>query len=269
MAERIITLTTDFGWSDGYVGAMKGVIASICPSAQVHDLAHEIPPQNIVAAALVLEAATGLFPPGTIHVAVIDPGVGSARPRLLAMTSRGIYVGPDNGVFSLVFRRDPPEVIISLENEKYFLPGPATTFDGRDVFAPVAAYCAAGVSPDEFGPAVDNPVALPWPEITVEDCELTGGVVGTDHFGNIIFSIRHEDIPHGVEDIRIRFRDLEFRKVENSYVSGSPKAADSEFRILFGSMGYLELALPGGSADECFRVTFGEPVRVSWSLTVT
>ncbi len=268
MAELIITLTTDFGWSDGFVGAMKGVIASILPEARIHDNAHDIPPQNITAAALALEASTALFPPQTIHVAVVDPGVGTARRRMLGITSHGFYIGPDNGIFELVFRRDLPDKLIALENEKYFLPGSSTTFDGRDVFAPVAAYLAAGVNPAEFGPEFDDPIALEWPDIVPGDREVTGGVIGTDRFGNIIFSIRGTDIPNGVEEVRICFRDLEFRKVEKSYVSGSQKAADSKFRMLFGSMGYLELALPGGSANESFRVSSGEPVRVSWSLTV-
>ncbi len=258
----IITLTTDFGGDDGYVGAVKGVILSICSPANIIDCAHQIDPQNIVQAAMALEAAALYYPPATIHLAVVDPGVGTNRRRLAALTERQIFVGPDNGVFGLVFRRESPQRIFSIENEKYLLTGRSTTFDGRDIFAPAAAHLANGLDPAELGPQIDNPVALPWPENTLDDQEITGAIVATDRFGNLITSIHRDEIDDNVPAFTVHVGNRKIPGPAVSYAEG-PSAAGG-YRALFGSAGYLEIALPGDSAATHILAGWGDVVSVVW-----
>ncbi len=147
----IITLTTDFGFRDTFAGVMKGVILSIAPAAQIVDLCHGIPPQDILAGALALEESAAFFPRGTIHVAVVDPGVGSDREAIAVETERAFYIGPDNGLFDLVVKKERLKRAVKLQNPRYRLPAVSATFHGRDIFAPAAAHLANGVALDEFG----------------------------------------------------------------------------------------------------------------------
>ena len=260
----IITLITDFGDADGYVGAVKGVIYSICPQARIVDVAHDVVPHDIIQAAMALEAAAGYFPPGTVHLAVVDPTVGTGRRRIVALLEKAYFVGPDNGIFGLVFRRRPPRRIISIENRKFMLSGRATTFDGRDVFAPAAAYLANGLDPAELGPQIDDPVPLDWPENVLTECEVTGAVVGADRFGNLITSISRSDIPEGIFSFTVRIKDREVPGPASSYYGDGVPTAGGGYRALFGSAGYLEVALPGFSAKERLSAERGEVVRVCW-----
>jgi len=263
----IITLTTDFGGADGYLGAVKGVILSICPEANIVDIAHDIPPHDIVQAAMTLEAAVGYFPPGTVHLAVVDPGVGTNRRRILAQMETTYLVGPDNGILGLLFRRQSPQRIICIENEKFMLAGPATTFDGRDVFAPAAAYVANGLDPAELGPDIEDPVALDWPNNTRAKDELSGAVVTVDRFGNLITSIHREEIPKGVSAFAVRIKDQRIIGPAISYYDEGEKSTGAGFKVLFGSNGYLEIARPGSSAAGELSVQRGEIVNVCWSGT--
>ena len=185
----IITLTTDFGDHDPYVGIMKGVILGLAPEARIVDLTHQIPPQNIDEAAFTLQSAQPYFPPGTVHLAVVDPGVGSARRPLLVSTGREIYVGPDNGLFSFALAF-PDAQAWALDRPEHWLPDVSRTFHGRDIFAPVAARAALGVPPPALGSPVSAPVVRP--PLRAEQLgngEITGHVIHVDRFGNLITNI--------------------------------------------------------------------------------
>ncbi len=185
----LVTLTTDFGTADGYVGTMKGVILGIAPDAQLVDISHEIAPQNVRQAAYVLYTAYPFFPSHTVHLVVVDPGVGGARRLIALRTSSGYFVGPDNGVFSYVMAREPVEALVELADPRYRLPWVSHTFHGRDVFAPAAAHLAAGVPITALGTSVRDPVIFPPPCLEVAPDGVTGAVLHADHFGNVITSI--------------------------------------------------------------------------------
>jgi S-adenosylmethionine hydrolase len=185
----IITLTTDFGLRDGYVGAMKGVILSIAADARIVDLTHDIEPQNIRQALFVLAQTTPYFPAGTIHVAVVDPGVGTDRRPLLVTTPRACYVGPDNGIFSAALSEEGAQAW-ELDRPAYWLPRLSRTFHGRDLFAPVAAHLARGIPPEQLGHPIADPVRLAWPQpVRHADGHLSGEIIYVDRFGNLISNI--------------------------------------------------------------------------------
>jgi len=260
----IITLTTDFGDADGYVGAVKGVILAICPQANIVDIAHHIAPHDIIQAAMALAAAAGYFPPGTVHAAVVDPTVGTDRRRIVALTEKAFFVGPDNGIFGLVFRDQAPARIFSVENMQFALKGTATTFDGRDVFAPVAAYLANGLDPAEIGPEIENPVPLAWPDNVIGADGILGAVVTTDRFGNLISSIHYRDLPEGCASFVVSIKDRRVPGPVVSYYQDAGQTAGEGYYALFGSSGYLEIACPGGSAEKQLSARRGDIVEVRW-----
>ncbi len=183
----IITLITDFGTSDTYVAQMKGVILGIAPEATIVDITHEVPPQNVLAGALALEAAYAAFPPGTIHVGVVDPGVGSARWAIAVETQRYRWVGPDNGLFTLALAREKPRRVVVLDNQRFHRTPVSPTFHGRDIFAPAAAHLARGATLTELGPTLDGkltPLHLPEPQDSGD--ALLIHVLTADCFGNLI-----------------------------------------------------------------------------------
>jgi S-adenosylmethionine hydrolase len=185
----LITLTTDFGVADSYVGTMKGVMLDIAPDARLVDISHEIAPQNVRQAAYVLYTAYPFFPSHTVHLVVVDPGVGSARRSIGLRTPRGFLIGPDNGVFSYVMASEPVEALVELADPHYHLSRVSHTFHGRDIFAPAAAHLAAGVPIMELGPPVRDPITLPLPRLEIAAGTITGEVLHTDHFGNVVTSI--------------------------------------------------------------------------------
>jgi S-adenosylmethionine hydrolase len=185
----IITLTTDFGVADGYVGTMKGVILGIVPDARLVDISHEITPQNVRQAAYVLYTAYPFFPLYTVHLAVVDPGVGGTRRPIALRTPVGYFVGPDNGILSYVMACEPVEALVELADPRYRLPHVSHTFHGRDVFAPAAAHLAAGIPIAALGPPVADPVTFPPPRLEVGPDGITGEVLHADRFGNVITSI--------------------------------------------------------------------------------
>lgn len=260
----IITLTTDFGLADGYVGAIKGVILSICAEARIVDVAHDLPPQNIAHAALVLETAVPFYPPGTVHLAVVDPGVGTSRRRLAALTQTAYFVGPDNGIFGLAFRRDPPQRIYAIENTAYLLPSAATTFDGRDVFAPAAAYLAGGLDPAELGPEITDPVALAWPENLRTPQGITGVVLCADRFGNLITSVHYADWPPSRPPFIVELGDQRIPGPAEAFYDDNIGGIADFCKAIFGSSGYLELVRPGGSAAALLCAGPGQLVTVRW-----
>lgn len=243
---RIITLTTDFGYRDPFVGIMKGVIHGINPAAAVVDLTHGVAPQDVTGGALALAAAVDFFPPGAIHVAVVDPGVGSRRPPLLVETDRACYVGPDNGLLSLAAGRQRLIRVVHLSNPDYHLRPTSTTFHGRDVFAPAAAHLSAGVPPEELGPTVESFEGLDVPEPQRRDGGgIDGQVIYIDGFGNLTSNIRREDLdgfdPAGTS-VRIRGRVI--RGLSANYAS----AGSGNYLALVNSWGRLEISRCAGDA---------------------
>jgi S-adenosyl-L-methionine hydrolase (adenosine-forming) len=256
----VLTVTTDFGHDSAYVAAMKGVILSINPAAVIVDISHAIGPQNIAEGAFVLGEATPWFPAGTIHVAVIDPGVGTERRIIYASVGGQQYVCPDNGLLSYVCREQPPEAVIEVTNRSLFLADVSNTFHGRDIMAPVVARLSLGLPPGELGPPVNDFKLFEWPRPEARDKTVIGRVLFADSFGNLITNIRREDLPGDVDPTRfaIEAAGRRFDGIARTYAEfppGTPAA-------LFGSSGYLELAIVEGSAAAQLQLAVGERVHV-------
>jgi S-adenosylmethionine hydrolase len=257
---HIITLLTDFGNQDPYVGAMKGVILSLNPEAVLVDLTHEVPPQDTIAGAFLLSEATPYFPPGSIHVAVVDPGVGTPRRALAAWAREQFWVGPDNGLFHLVFHKSPVLDLVSLENSEYFRGSVSRTFQGRDIFAPVAAHLSLGTPLQALGPFVTDPLALPWPEPSITPEAVRGEIVYVDGFGNLISNIRGSDLMAWLAEKShvIILGSLTVKGLSSTYGD----AAVGEFLALVGSHGYLEIACAGGNAARRLGMGKGRSLAV-------
>src|ERR1044071_3028033 len=205
----LITLTTDFGHTDPFVGIMKGVIAGLNPSVRVIDITHGIPPQDLMAGALVLRHSVAYFPPGSVHVVVVDPGVGTTRRPLLVQCADFFLIGPDNGVLRLALEANEPVSIVELSNLEYHLHPTSSTFHGRDIFAPVAAHLSRAVDPAKFGPQVHDFVRLGWPPIVKTSESIAGQVVYIDGFGNLFTTIREADLAqYGKEKLAVTIRDV-------------------------------------------------------------
>jgi S-adenosylmethionine hydrolase len=256
-----ITLTTDFGGGP-YVAAMKGVIYSIAPDAHVVDITHAIRPQDIRAGALVLEQSTPWFPAGSIHVAVIDPGVGSERKVVYAEIAGQQYVAPDNGLLSRLAARQKPSRIIAVEEPEFWLPQVSATFHGRDIMAPVAARLSRGLAPERLGRPLDNLISLTWPEVVILPRSIRGSVESIDSFGNLITDITEAmlaDVPRD-EAVRITCDEHETLGIFRTY-SDQPPAT---LVALVGSGGRLELAIVDENAAAMLGVRTGTAVTVSW-----
>jgi len=258
----LVTLTTDFGSRDPFVGIMKGVILGICPGAQLVDITHEVAPHDILEAALALESSVRFFPESTVHLAVVDPGVGSAR-RALAVRTRGQYfVGPDNGIFTSALALDG-WVAVSLEAPAYRLPVVSSTFHGRDIFAPAAAHLAAGVALERLGRPVADPVRLPWPGCWKLGQQLVGEVIGSDRFGNLVTSIGGDDI-RALGPSSLVLVVLANRAV-GSIVSCYEEGLEGRASAIIGSTGRLEIFVRNGSARALLDLGRGAPVRLAAS----
>ena len=256
----IITLTTDFGYADPFVGIMKGAILCITPNLQIVDLNHGIPPQDIRAAALTLAASVDYFPQGTIHVAVVDPGVGSERRPILIHSAGQYFVGPDNGVFSFVLKDKQSLLIVDLSNEAYFLHPKSRTFHGRDIFAPVAAHLAGGVPMAEFGSPSKDWVCLSWPAVERAGEFIVGEVLYIDRFGNLFTNIHERDLT-GVakEKIRVHLNDeVKIQGLAQNYAAGDKKT----YIALVNSWGLVEIASYNYSAASRSEARIGDKVRV-------
>jgi len=252
----IITLTTDFGLADSYVGMMKGVILSIAPDAKLVDLSHEMAPQNIRQAAYVLHAAVPYFPTGTVHLAVVDPGVGSDRRALAVRTSRGCLVGPDNGVFTLFLADEPGAECRAITNPVFMLPRVSVTFHGRDVFAPVAAHLARGLDIAQLGPRVTDPGMFAIPVPTQQsDGSWLGHILYADHFGNLITSVT-EDWVRRNGDVEISIGQRRIAGLCRAYAEAAP----GELVALVGSSGYMEISIVNGSAAQSLGLGPDAPV---------
>jgi S-adenosyl-L-methionine hydrolase (adenosine-forming) len=257
-----ITLTTDFGAGSPYVAAMKGVMLGINPAARLIDLSHEVSPQDMTHGAVLLAETTTWFPAGTIHVAVVDPGVGTARRLLHARIGDQNYLAPDNGLLSLLAKRTRPVRIVELANSEYWLPAVSNTFHGRDILAPVAGQLSLGLEPERLGPIVSDLIMLDWPEAKAGDRRIEGEVRWIDHFGNLITNIPSSMLesagPHS--DLRISCFGKQIHGTISSYGARTP----GELTALVGSSGFLEIAVVNGSAAKMLNAAAGAPVVVEW-----
>ncbi|MFQ5465775.1 MAG: S-adenosyl-l-methionine hydroxide adenosyltransferase family protein [Thermodesulfobacteriota bacterium] len=256
---RVITVTTDFGLIDPYVGIMKGVMLAINPEARFVDITHMVEPGDITEGALALEVACVHFPAGTIHLAVVDPGVGGGRRPIAVETENYLFVGPDNGLLSLAAASDGKRRVVELTNKEFF-PGPASaTFHGRDVFGPVAAHLSLGADPGALGAEITDMAAVEVPAPVSSGETLTGRVIHVDRFGNLITNVTRGDVPLGAEgETEVAVRGVVISGISGTYSS----VAEGELAALFGSSGRLEVACNGGSASRTLGAAVGEPVTV-------
>lgn len=262
MNRPLITFTSDFGLQDWFVGVVHGTIHTICPDALITDLAHQVSPGNIRRAAFIIEAAAPDFPEGTLHLAVVDPGVGTER-RALAVRAHGqLFIGPDNGLLEHAFA-DPHAEVRHLTETKLFRHPVSRTFHGRDVFAPVTAHLACGEPFEQVGPVVDDPVRLPHAVTNPMDGGVEGQVMFVDRFGNALTNVREADLAaafRGVDE-----SDLQITVVARTIEGVARSYGDHEVGTLvalMGSSGRLEIAMVGGDVALRFGIGEGDPVTI-------
>jgi S-adenosylmethionine hydrolase len=273
----VITLTTDFGFNDAYVASMKGVLLGINPEAKLVDICHTIKPQNTSQAAFVLSTAYPYFPPKTVHMVVVDPGVGTERLAIILRVPQACFVAPDNGVLSYVIQQflaepvvDKGKVsikerakpgadieVVKLTNPRFWRASVSPTFHGRDIFAPVAAALSLGFPPIEFGEPMASVEMLPMPQpYNRADGSLLGHILHIDSFGNLISDIRSDDLPKSGRMVIIEVGGELIYGLSHTYAQGSGLLA------LIGSSGYLEISLKGGSASSVLDAQIGDEVRL-------
>ncbi|MGB9713712.1 MAG: SAM hydrolase/SAM-dependent halogenase family protein [Candidatus Bathyarchaeales archaeon] len=255
----IITLTTDFGLKDPYVAEMKAVILGICPNATIVDVTHEIGKFNVKMGAFILASAATYFPKGTIHVAVVDPDVGTKRRPILIQTEHCFYIGPDNGVLALAATKQSIKRVYEISNSKLMLPKISNTFHGRDIFAPAAAHLANGTPPADFGPQIHSIVMPEFAKVVRKRNSLIGEVLHIDGFGNIITNFSKEDFEKlGVKEVvEVRLKDVELRlKLCKAYAETEPQKP----LAIIGSHNFLEISINQGNAARTFRAKIGDKI---------
>ena len=258
----IITLTTDFGSASPYAAAMKGVILGINPAARIEDISHEVGPQDVRHGAVLLAEATPWFPTGTIHVGVVDPGVGTSRRLVYARIGDQQYLAPDNGLLSLLAARNRPARIIELANVDYWMPTVSHTFHGRDILAPVAAQLSLGLEPERLGPTMQELLMLDWPEARRDDNRIEGAVRWIDRFGNLITNISASLLPETRSASKLRVAAA--GKTINGLALAYEERQVGELTALVGSSGYLEIAVVDGNAAQGLQIGVSAPVIVEW-----
>jgi S-adenosylmethionine hydrolase len=258
-----IALLTDFGLRDGYVGVMKGVIATIAPTTQVIDITHEVEPQQVAAGAWLLSTAYRYFPTGTIFVCVVDPGVGSQRRALALQAGAWFFVGPDNGLFSYVLEEQPLHLAVALEHPAYRLPEVSTTFHGRDIFAPAGAHLARGLALEELGPQIEPSTLqrLASPRAQRQGQQISASIIYVDHFGNLITSIPLSLVPDlfSAPQAQLVFpqRNLLITRRQRFFAG---EAGPQEPFIYSDSSGQVAVAIRNGNAAATLGIGVGEPV---------
>ena len=258
---RLIAFLTDYGYADTYVAQVKAVLLRMCPTCEVLDLTHGVPPQNVRSGAYLLASATPYLPDGAIVIAVVDPGVGTARRAVAGQGLRYTYLAPDNGLLSLALHDDPPQKAVALDNPRYHLPEVSATFHGRDLFAPCAAHLANGVPLEQLGTAIppDTLQRLPYlePEFTADTVRCRP--LHTDHFGNVVFNLRYEAFRawrgDGSVPVQVRLENASGASLELLLVRTFGEVSWGEPLAYWGSNGYLEVAVNGGSAARQLTVT--------------
>jgi S-adenosylmethionine hydrolase len=260
---RIVTFTTDFGLDDAYVGILHGVVLNIHRDTTIVDICHSVASYDVFDGAWTIAQAYRFFPPRTVHVVVVDPGVGSLRRPIIVETGDHLFVAPDNGVLSLVESREGKFTVRHVTAERYFLQPVSRTFHGRDIFAPVAAWLSKGVAPAEFGPEISDYVRLALPQVErIGENSLRGVVLKVDKFGNLITNISALDAPalfgSAAPSMSILLLGQTITRLCQSYAEGGAE----EFFAIAGSSGYLEIAARQASAAEKLAAEVGTPVGV-------
>jgi S-adenosylmethionine hydrolase len=259
----IITLTTDFGYREPLAGIMKGVILNINPSVHIIDITHAISPQNIMEAAFSLEMIFKYFPHKTIHIAVVDPGVGSERRPVLVATDYHYFVGPDNGIFSRIYSLSENFQVIHITADHYFLPERSATFHGRDIFSPVAAWLSKGLDIRYFGDTITDYVTLPIPLSAMSsENVLEGEVIYIERFGNLITNISAEKIKAFSSERQGKKLKIFVKGIEAPLKIFYAEAKDKGLYALMNSFGYLELFVNSGNASRDFAINVGEKITV-------
>jgi S-adenosylmethionine hydrolase len=249
-----ITLLTDFGGRDGYVGAMKGVMATIYPGVIVDDVSHDVAQGDIAGASLALGRYWSRYPSGTVHVVVVDPGVGTERRALAVEADRRLIVAPDNGVLSHVLVAAKRSRVVEIVNGDYLLPEPGHTFPGRDVFAPAAAYLARGIPISRLGPSIEDPVRILEPEVELQEEDIVGQVIALDHFGNLVTNLAGGTVQE-TDEVEVKGRTI---PVAKTYGEVGPR----ELAAVVNSDGRLEVAARDSSAAELLEAGIGTLVRI-------
>jgi len=260
MRRPIIAILTDFGTSDHYVASMKGVVLGVCPDATVVDISHDVAPHDVLAGALLIESCWRDFPPGTVVLGVVDPGVGSSR-RALAAEGGGLrFVGPDNGLFSLVWRDTPDLRVVEVADCRRARADSGRTFEGRDRFAPAAARLANGVALETLGPPVEQTIRLSLPTARIGRLRMDGEIIAIDRFGNLVTNLGGDQIGRwaGTAGVRVSLGRRRIGEVVGTYADVAPGAACA----IIGSTGRLEIAVREGNAERLLRVRRGGRVAV-------
>jgi S-adenosylmethionine hydrolase len=261
MRNPIITLLTDFGLKDPYVASMKGVILSINPQCTLVDITHQVSPYDIKEGAFILAQAYSTFPKGTIHLSVVDPGVGSPRKPILFVTKNYFFMGPDNGLFTFALKKENLKKVIALGKMEFFLPEVSPTFHGRDLFAPVAAHLSFGIAPESFGRVIKSWNEISFPEPVLRQEKLIGEVVHIDTFGNLVCNIDYKNLLKFSKSrpfvIKIGKRTM--RGLKKGYWEGRK----DEPMALIGSGGFLEISVREGNAQRLLKAKKGDPIKIS------
>lgn len=258
---NLISLITDFGLKDNFVGVMKAVILKINPYAQIIDISHQVKPQDIMEAAFLLRSSYNYFPKGTVHLVVVDPGVGSNRKKLLIKTKNYFFVGPDNGVLNLALKNEPPLKIIEITNQIYFLKPVSDTFHGRDIFAPVCAYVSKDKhNIEKFGGTIKSFKDLELPRVKTVSKSLTGEIIHIDRFGNLISNIDKDTLASFIKNkkFKICIKDKSIDRLSCSYSEGLQLKPIA----LIDSFNYLEIAIHGGSAQNYLNIDKGAKINI-------
>lgn len=254
---KIITLTTDFGQAGSYAGAVKGVLLGINPKIKIVEITHEISPFNILEGALLLNSFYQFFPRGTIHLVVVDPGVGGKRKGILVRTDNYFFVGPDNGVLSFIYDREKVREMINLTNSEYFLGKPSSTFHARDIFAPVSAYLSLGVKLGEFGSPTQGCYKFKLPDPVYRKDYLMGEIIYIDRFGNLITSISSELIQER-KRVQISIKNKKINHLSQYY----EEEKEGKLLALIGSSNFLEIAVNQGNAQKLLKAETGDKVEI-------
>jgi len=261
LARPIVTLTTDYGNNDHLVGVMKGVIYKINPDVHIVDICHNVMPFDVLDGALTIGQAYSHFPPKTIHLVVIDPGVGSQRRPVLVIGDQHYFIAPDNGVLSMVYEREQKVLVRHITAEHYFLNPISNTFHGRDIFAPVAAWLSKNWQTPSFGDEISDFVRFSLPKPKLDGNILKGVVLKVDNFGNLITNFTPEDVPQVLAgaSFKITVGSREIDRLAETYSQGAP----GEVLAIIGSSGFLEIAVNKGSATRALNLQRGAEVALA------
>jgi len=260
MRKPVMTLLTDFGTKEHYVASIKGVILNINPQCTLIDITHQVSPHDIQEGAFLLANSYSYFPKRTIHLSVVDPGVGGIRKPILLVTPHYFFIGPDNGLFTLVAQREKVKKVVVLTEQKYFLPELSTTFHGRDIFAPVAAHLSLGIKPHAFGYEIDSVEKLGFETSVVSEGKLLGKIIHIDTFGNLVSNIDEKIFVRGTKDHpdSIWVGKNKIHGLRKGYWEGKPGVP----MALFGSSGYLEISVKKKNAQKALKVKRGDPITI-------